>query len=122
MIIGRVTDDGTPIVKLSIAGMEWNAIVDSGFNGDLELPEALRPFVNPRFEAEIISQLAGNQQIREIGYRVDFPFGGQIVVGLATFVPGMDILLGTGLLMDCRLEIDFPARVVRIERIIGLPT
>lgn len=117
MILGTVTLDRVPLVKLTIAGREWTALVDSGFNGDLELPEALRPHVNARFEAEIISALAGNQQIREDGYRVELPFDGRTVTALATFVPGEDILLGTGLLSDYRLEIDFPARTVRLERV-----
>lgn len=117
MILGTVTADQAPRVKLLIAGREWTALVDSGFNGDLELPEALRPHVNARFEAEIVSALAGNQQIREYGYRVDIPFDDRTVAALATFVPGDEILLGTGLLPDYRLEIDFPARTVRLERV-----
>lgn len=111
-----MTADGTPVVTLRVAGADCQAVVDSGFNGDLELPLKLRPFVNARFEAEIISQLAGNQQIRESAFRVDFPFDGQIMEALATFVAGDEILLGTGLLAEYRLMIDFVAQRVVIER------
>jgi hypothetical protein len=121
MIAGAVTVDRVPMVRLPIAGREWAAIVDSGFNDDLELPEALRDFVNPKFEVEVISQLAGNQQIREDGYRVDFPFDGRTMPALATFVEGEEILLGTGLLADYRLEIDFTARTVHIQRVASQP-
>lgn len=116
MIVGTVTGERQPLVVLPIAGHDWTALVDSGFNGDLELPDALRPFVNARFEAEVTSLLAGDQKIHEYAYRVDIPFDGREVTALATFVSGHEILLGTGLLTDYRLEIDFPARTVRIER------
>jgi hypothetical protein len=34
----------------------------------------------------------------------------------ATFVDGNSILIGTGLLRDYRLQVDFPARTVAIEK------
>lgn len=39
MITGRVTEDGNPKVTFSVAGRDWPAIIDTGFNGDLQLPE-----------------------------------------------------------------------------------
>jgi hypothetical protein len=41
MLQGRVRPDGTPVVLWPVAGSTWTAIVDTGFNGDLELPEVL---------------------------------------------------------------------------------
>ncbi|MDE0398954.1 MAG: hypothetical protein OXL96_14250 [Candidatus Poribacteria bacterium] len=41
MIQGTVSDTGVPTIILSIAGQEWAATIDTGFNGDLELPETL---------------------------------------------------------------------------------
>jgi predicted aspartyl protease len=101
MIRGYVSETGVPEVQLPVAGRTWTAVVDTGFNSDLELPVALRPFVNPHLMCQIRSSLAGGQVIREDGYAVDFPFDGQTVRALATFVPGKEILLGTRLL---RLE------------------
>ena len=77
MIVGRVTHDGVPTIQLSIAGEEWSAVIDTGFNGDLELPEALRPFLNARFRSRQPWLLAGGQTIEEDGYSVDFPFDGR---------------------------------------------
>lgn len=37
---GTVTDDGVPIIMLPVAGQMWPGIIDTGFNGDLELPRA----------------------------------------------------------------------------------
>lgn len=104
-------------MTIDIAGRLWTAIVDSGFNGDLELPEELQPFVNARFEVEMESQLAGNQRIMEDGYRVSLPFDGEVVSALATFVPGDVILIGLGMLRKHRLEINVPTRTVLIERV-----
>ncbi len=39
MIEGAVSADGVPTIALSIAGQDWTAILDTGFSGDLELPE-----------------------------------------------------------------------------------
>lgn len=39
MIYGTVSDVGVPTIILPIAGQEWSATIDTGFNGDLELPE-----------------------------------------------------------------------------------
>ena len=49
MITGTVTDDGIPMIMLPVAGQLWRGIIDTGFNGDLELPESLRSLVNARF-------------------------------------------------------------------------
>jgi predicted aspartyl protease len=117
MILGSVDADGIPFVTLLVAGQSWRAVVDSGFNGDLELPDALRPSVNPRYRGLAESVLAGAQAVFEDYYEVDFPFDGRTVVAEATFVPGNEILIGTQLLQQYRLEINFPARTVLIERV-----
>ncbi len=117
MIQGTVTTDGIPTVSLTVAGTAWPATVDTGFNGDLELPEALRPFVNPRFLAPTEWLLAGGQRIVEDTYEVEFPFDGDTLAAEATFVPGSTILIGTGLMAQHRLTIDFLAGRVLLERL-----
>ena len=42
MIYGMVSANGVPTITLSIASQDWLATIDTGFNGDLELPEPLR--------------------------------------------------------------------------------
>ncbi|MFN3650156.1 MAG: hypothetical protein ACK47B_11305 [Armatimonadota bacterium] len=116
MITGAVDADGAPVISLSVAGRTWKAIIDTGFNGDLELPQALGPSVNARFFGRGRANLAGGQAIEEEYYLVDFPFDGSTVRALASFVTGSEILIGTRLLQDHRLEIDFPARKVSLSR------
>ena len=116
MIFGTVTEDGVPMVQLTVAGEEWPAIIDTGFNGDLELPDALEGLLNARFRTRLRSLLAGGQTIEEDLFLVDFPFDGETVAAEATFAPGQEILIGTRLLEQYRLEIDFPARKIVLER------
>ena len=116
MIAGQVTEDGQPTIRLTVAGRSWVAVVDSGFNGDLELPNALRGHLNARFRGRELWLLASGQSVEEDIYSMDFPFDGQMVYAEASFVPGDTILVGTGMLSLHRLTIDFPARTVLIER------
>ncbi len=118
MINGTVTVDGEPVVVLPVGGQEWPSIVDTGFNGDLELPESLKPLVNARFKGRYRSLLAGGQTVVEDTYRIDFPFDDQTVMAEATFVTGSEILIGTHLLRRYRLEINFPDRRVLLERVL----
>lgn len=117
MIAGTVEAEGLPIIHLQVAGRTWRATIDTGFNGDLELPPAVEKAVNARFFAEGRADLAGGQGVQEDYYLVDFPFDGRTVRAVASFVPGSEILIGTRLLRDYHLEIDFPVREVKLERV-----
>ena len=118
MIQGTVSDTGVPTITLSIAGQEWAATIDTGFNGYLELPETLRKALNPQYIGEVISVLAGGQTIEEEFYRVNFPFDGKMVSAEATFVIGSEILIGTRLMQEYRLQIDFVKRTVVLEKVL----
>jgi hypothetical protein len=62
------------------------------------------------------SDLAGGQSVKEDVYLIDFPFDGSMVIAETTFVPDANVLVGTGLLLHHKLEIDFPSATVRLER------
>ena len=116
MIRGTVTAVGVPTIILSLAGRDWTATIDTGFNGDLELPESLRGFLNPHYLGRVSSTLAGGQSVEEDVFVVDFPFDGAVVQAEATFVAGSHVLIGTHLLRQYSLRIDFVKRVVELER------
>ncbi len=116
MILGSVSADGVPTITLSIAGRDWPAVIDTGFNGDVELPDSLRSLLNARYVGRVTSALAGGQTIEEDVYLVEFPFDGHIVQAEATFVPDSQILVGTHLLQNYSLHIDFVRKLVRLER------
>ncbi len=116
MIAGNVSEDGVPAITVEIAGQNWSAVIDTGFNGDLELPEGLRGILNDRPAGRLRSALAGGQIIEEDAYSVDFPFDDQILHAIATFVPDSQILIGTNLLRDFHLQIRFASKTLRLER------
>ena len=116
MIFGVVSVQGLPIIILPIAGQNWSATIDTGFNGDLELPDALREPLNTQFVGRATASLAGGQSVEEDLYLVDFPFDGRIVQAEATFVSGSRILIGTRLLREYSLQINFVSRTVQLER------
>lgn len=115
MISGTVTEEGIPVIEMEVGGERWRAIVDSGFNGELELPEQLRSKVNARYVGRATSLLAAHQRIEEDIFLVDIPFAGRPVKAQATFVDGDEILIGTGMLWNHELRINFPSRRVEID-------
>lgn len=120
MIVGTVTSDDVPVVRLVVAGQTWAATIDTGFNGDLELPEVLRAFLNARWIGRDRSLLAAGQSVVEDRYSVEFPFDGQTVSAEATFVAGDEILIRTRLLRQYRLEVNFVERTVLLERAVEI--
>ena len=73
MIAGSVGAEGVPVILIAIGNQQWRAVIDTGFNGELELPEA-------------------------------------------TFTTATEILIGTGMLRQHRLQVHFPNRSVALER------
>ena len=116
MIAGSVTDDGVPTIEVRVGDQLWQGTIDTGFNGQLELPEQLRGHVNAQLVGRTTSLLAANRRIEEDLYLVDFPFDGRIFRAQATFSDSATLLIGTGLLTEYRLGIDFPARTVTLDR------
>ena len=53
MIVGEVGLEGVPTISLALSGDEYLAIIDTGFNGDLELPESLKDLVNARYLSRV---------------------------------------------------------------------
>lgn len=117
MIAGSVGADEMPVIPPQIADQQWRAVVDTGFNGDLELPGALRADLNARFIGRTRFLLAAGHVAVEDTYLVNFPFDGERVLAEATFRPGDGILVGTGMLKQHRLEIRFPNRTVALARV-----
>lgn len=118
MIVGLVDPEGVPFIAIQVGGNAYRAIIDTGFNGELELPEALREHVNPTPAGTRWAFLAAGQRHLEEMFLVDFPFDGKIVNVEASFVEDIDeILIGTGLLEEYRLEVDFPQERVVLKKV-----
>jgi predicted aspartyl protease len=117
MIEGWVDDDGVPWVEMEIAGRRWVALVDTGYNGFVDLPVQLRSQLDPLYIGRGQAELAGGFVVEEQQFVADVPFDGTSILAEVTCVAGDEILLGTALLSEHRLEIDFPARTVCLERL-----
>jgi predicted aspartyl protease len=104
------------MVYLPVGGRLWPAVVDTGFNGALELPEALQSVLPHRFAGHVRSALAAGRFVWEDSYRVEFPFDGESIRVMATFSACEEILLGTRILRDHEILIDFPNRRLTLVR------
>jgi predicted aspartyl protease len=114
---GEVDIRGTPILHLKLGGKQWVAVIDTGFDGFLLLPDSLADEFRGRFRGEAEVTLGGDQVIREDLFAIEFPFDGQMLSVEASFAPIEEILIGTGLIQNYRLEVNFVARTVVLERV-----
>ena len=108
--------EGVPIITLQIAQQILEAIVDTGFNGDVELPESLRLDIDAIPIGVVQSNLAAGRVVEEDCFLVTLEFDGERRQVEATFAPVDKVLVGTGLLAGHRLEVDFPAGSVSLSR------
>ena len=111
MIEGQINEHGTPLIPLRLADRNWMAIVDTGFNGGLEPPETLADVLDAESFGTVRARLAAGIVVTE-----ELDFGGHHEFTPATFAAANHILVGTRLMHRHRLELDFPARTVRLER------
>ncbi len=89
MIHCIVTENGVPTITLQIDKQDWQATIDTGFNGYLELPEVLQNSLNTRYVGKVTSALAGGQMIEEDVYLINFPFDGSIIQSEVTLLIGL---------------------------------
>ena len=116
MIEGEVTEDYIPQIVLTVGGRDWIAVVDTGFNGDLELPRSLKDVIDAESIGDSRSELAGGQWVFEEWVETLIEFDGRSVNAAVTFLDSGEGLIGARLLREHHLGIDFPAGTVRLER------
>ena len=107
---------GTPYIELRIGERTWKAVIDTGFNADLELPQALFDTVVIRHLGEAVSHLAAGCTTTQDYYLVRLPFDDGMIEATASFVDNNEILVGTALLKDYVLTIDFVLGSVLVQR------
>jgi predicted aspartyl protease len=119
-VTGEIDRNGTPILRLNLGGREWVAVVDTGFNGDLELPDSLASLFPRVPSGSRYSVLAGGALVLDNMFVIQqFPFDGAVLPVQVSYAPVQEILIGTGLIKDYRLEIDFPAKTMTLTRLRG---
>lgn len=116
---GEISPDGEPILSFNFGGTEWIGVIDTGFTGEVDLPLALHGYFGGTPWGQRQSVLTDGTIVTDDVYVVDFPFDGQLLRVQVSYTPVSALLIGTGLLLDYRLEIDFPAGTVELTRLQG---
>ena len=114
---GYIDGAGTPRVKVEIVGyrgsVKVDAVLDTGFNGELCVPvpiaiqlgleligESLVTYADGRVEAELL--FAGKAKVRDVEREVEI-----------TLTRGDETILGTSLLREAKVLLDFKERKLK---------
>ena len=110
----------TPTVVLEVIGSRGQtpltAIIDTGFDDELCLPIPLAVTLGLSLIGTEDVELADGTQKRELVFAGSVRFLDQIRPVRIFLTESEDALVGTRLLNDCRLNIDFPTGKVKISR------
>ncbi|HET6573861.1 MAG TPA: hypothetical protein VFG68_09685 [Fimbriiglobus sp.] len=121
MVQGALRPRGTPVVPIEVAGQTFEAILDTGFEGGLQLPDVFQPIVGGNFVIREPIQY-GDGSIGHVDvYEVTVRFDGEDQVLRTQFAGSDELILGIEALKDYRLEINFVARSVLLERVAPTP-
>lgn len=117
---GRIDNLGRPVVEVTISGRRGDitcpAIIDTGFDGEICLPVEVA--------VQLGLELAGIQSVMlaDGTIKKELVFIGKVSLGKREeeariiLTEARDTLLGTGLLWDSKLEIDFSQFTVEIKQ------
>ena len=110
----------TPTFDLEVMGsrarISVTCIIDTGFEGDICLPTALAVRLGLELTGETEVELADGTVKKQLVFGGSVRFLGQTRKIGILISDSEDALLGTALLADCRLTIDFPTGKVKLVR------
>lgn len=120
MIQGYVTEALDPIIEIGLKrgeAMEFiPTIIDTGFSGYLCLSKRYEDKIEMVFHHVERYELANGEVVVMDVFRGTILFGGRAHVVDLILTSSQDTLIGASLLKDYRLAIDYPRRVVEVER------
>jgi len=115
-IEGRIDDLLSPRLKVKVAGLrgviELDAIVDTGFNGDLCIPVTLAVQLGLILEYVHEVELADGSRKRVPVYSCDVELNGLKRRAEVILTDGTDALIGVNMLKTSRITINYIARKV----------
>jgi len=117
MLTGRLNPAGLPAVPITVSGTTYEALVDTGFDGAIQLPDWMAAVLNPALKARAAYQLPDGSITVVDTYDVTVTFDGQDVATETFFSPNDEVLIGVQFLRDYRIEVHFPAGTVSLERV-----
>jgi clan AA aspartic protease len=113
MIRGRVTSEGEPLVPITLHGRRSariEAVLDTGFTGHISIARRHRSKMRLAKLGKIESELADGSRVVQAAYLGAVSFDGERKAVLVTISDAQDSLVGTALLRDKRVVIDFVSR------------
>jgi predicted aspartyl protease len=117
MAQGYLNSANAPLIPIELAGQPLMAVIDTGFEGGLQLPATLFTSLNPVPYRQVKYELGGGQEMIGITFWVKFTLDGVESTAEALFAASDQLLIGLDALKDCRLEINFAAGSVLLERV-----
>ncbi len=110
----------TPRVDLLVFGsreqISISAIVDTGFNGYLCLPTSVAVRLGLELVSEGLIELADGRTQKQLVFLGTVEFIDEVQPVMIYLTDSEDALIGTRLLDDCVLTIDFPRRSIELKR------
>lgn len=120
MLKGVVNSRGEPLVPILLASHSRRryrhpAVIDTGFNGHLSLPEKLARRYGWQWVGYESYEIATGDIVQEKVFLGRIHWFGSLQEVYAVASHAKDILIGTRLLEPHRLSINFPKRTLRIS-------
>lgn len=110
----------TPTAELMVSGIRQSvaltAIIDTGFEGEVCVPLDVGATLGLELVGSVRIELADGSQKRDLLFAGSAEFLGASRGVLISLTDGEDALIGTELLSDCHLSINFVSGKVRVNR------
>ena len=111
---GFIDEFGLSFVTVDFGQGPLDFMIDTGFTGTLIVGEQFFDSRRAEYAGPTDAELADEAWAEYETYYVEFDWFGETIRARILDGPGKTCLLGVALLMDRRLEIDYPASVVNI--------
>jgi len=122
MIIGFVNESDEPVVEVKLdLGKEKrivNAVIDTGFNGYISVPKKLIDRSDWDFLGIEEYELASGELMRERVFLGRIEIGTEKLVAFILSSNSSDALIGTKLLKNRVLTINFADKTLKIEKVL----
>ena len=120
MIEGRIDPVAGPRIRVRVSGSRegvWvDALLDTGFDGDLCLPIAVGVSLGLELRFVTRSELADGSVIEdELVFVGGVEWDGEEIPAEIILTHSRDALVGTGLLQGCDVDLNFATRRITIE-------
>lgn len=116
MATGRLTSKYVALIPIELFGKPYEAVIDTGFEGSLQLPNSLFQLVNPVHYRFLTYEYGAGQTGTMPSYWVKLTIDGIEYQAETIFADTDQLLIGVEMLTGFRLEIHFVTGLVLLER------